>query len=207
MSNDIVQGEVIEFPQQPDTEGYMDEGLAPEETEAPSYHTILETWREVLKPAHGEVLKDVTPQWASKMVRSYPELRYADCEALRDSYYAKLFQLEEVLLQEIATDEECLTYTSAAEDVEHNGHHYKNMLLQWQLAFLQWELDWRCTHKDAAVEMAAIGETHQIIFGSPERQGLVAWLGNVNFEFTEADQAEIAEELEALRNNQAGAEQ
>jgi hypothetical protein len=184
-SNDVVPGEVIDE--------------RPTEEEAPRYHTILEVWREVLKPAHAEVLKNVTPQWAGKMVQSYPQIKYSDCEDLRDRYYAKLFQLEAQLLQEIGTDENCLTWETPEEDVQHNSHHYKNLLLQWQLSFMQWELDWRSFHKDAAVELAAIGECHIIMFGSPERQGLTAFLGNVKFELTEDDQAEIQAELNALR--------
>jgi hypothetical protein len=39
------------------------EDILSEADEAP-YHTILEIWREVLKPAIAEANKKITPQWA-----------------------------------------------------------------------------------------------------------------------------------------------
>jgi hypothetical protein len=166
------------------------------ETNAPAFHPILEVWREVLKPAAAEGQKKVTPQWANKMVQSYPELKFADCNALRDTYYEKLQTMFEIVVAEIDEDEECLNAATPEEDREENGKHYKNILLHWQLRFLGWELQWDCTDGDAAIELAAISETHKIFFGDT---GLTQFLDNIKFEFTEDDALEIAAQLEELR--------
>jgi hypothetical protein len=171
--------------------------------DAPSFHTILEVWREVLKPAAAEAEKKVTPQWASKMVQSYPELKFADMRALQAAYYSKLLEMLDVVVDEIATDDECLGYTTPEEDVEGNSGHYKAVLLAWQRKFLGYELAWDCTDVDAAVELAAISETHKVFFGEV---GLTQFLDNIKFEFTEDDAAEIAQALEDMRTQEVEGE-
>ena len=167
--------------------------------EAPSFHPVLEVWREVLRPAATEATTKVTPQWASRIIQSYPQIQFADMNAVRDSYFGKILQLAKVLDLEIEEDDECLGYTTPEEDVEHNAHHYKNLLLNWQLAFLQWELDWDCTDDHAAVELAAISEVHKMFFG---QNGITAFLDNIKFEFTESDSAYLAEALQELKDGQ-----
>lgn len=164
--------------------------------EAPKFHTILEVWNEVLKPAAAESLKKVTPQWASKMVQSYTQLHFYDMLELRDRYYSKLEALHVTLREHIEGDSDCLTYATAEEDVQHNGHHYRELLTEWQLQFLQWELEWDCMSEFAAPEMAAISEVHKIMFSD---MGLLAFLEQIKFEFTEQDQAALAEALQARR--------
>jgi hypothetical protein len=175
----------------------------PDADEAPTFHPILEVWREVLKPAEAEGQKKVTPQWASKMVQSYPELKFADCNALRDSYYDKLGVMLGIVVDEILSDDECLTYSTPEEDARENSYHYKAVLLEWQQQFLTWELEWDCTDVDASVELAAISETHKIFFGDT---GLTQFLDNIKFEFTESDALEIAAELERVREAHEGEE-
>jgi hypothetical protein len=171
--------------------------------DAPTFHTILEVWREVLAPAYDQLSVKVTPQWASKMVQSYPELKFADCTALQESYFGKLIDLLDIIKAEIATDDECLTYSTPEEDVENNSGHYLEVLTQWQLTFLGWELAWSCEDEDAAVELAAISETHKAIFGD---LGMTQFLDNIKFEFTDADSAALAEKLQALRNGEVEGE-
>lgn len=166
------------------------------EDEVPSYHPILMIWREVLKPAVEEAKKKVTPQWASRITSAYREVNYADMDYVRDSYYGKIAELARILDLEIETDEECLTYTTPEEDVEENGYHYKNLLLQWQLAFLQWEMAWSCTDEHAGPELAAISEAHKMFFGD---QGITAFLENIQFPFTEDDQQTLADALIEFR--------
>jgi hypothetical protein len=176
-------------------EEFIDHGG--EAPDGPSFHTILEVWREVLKPAAGQATEPVTPAWANRIIASYQGVTYADMVRYQESYFGKIGELVQLLLDEIASDEECLNHLSPEEDAEHNAHHYKNLLLQWQLAITQWELDWDTLSPDAAIEVAAISEVHKMFFG---QTGLTQFLDNIQLEFTEADQAQLAEALQALRD-------
>jgi hypothetical protein len=169
---------------------------APEIPETVTFHPILMVWREILKPARDELDSRITPQWASRIVATYRDVAYADMPTMRDRYYGKVIELLDMLNDEIATDDECLGYTTPEEDVEHNSGHYKNLLRDWQLRFLSWELDWDCTDASAGVELAAISEVHKAFFGET---GVTQYLDNIRFEYTEADQSELAEALGALR--------
>lgn len=183
MDIEVTDEEIREF-----TEGTPADG--------PSFHPILEVWREVLKPARGELGSKVTPQWASRIISSYTGIGFADMENFRDAYFSKVLELADMVDEQIATDEECLTYTTPEEDVEHNSVHYRALLRDWQLAVMSWELAWETTSPLAAVELAAISEVHKMFFGPT---GVTALLDNIRFEFTEADQAELAEALESLK--------
>jgi hypothetical protein len=166
-----------------------------------AYHTVLELWREVLKPATREASSKITPQWANRVCSSYRELTFADMPAFRDTYFEKITVLAEVLDVEIGSDDECLNMNSAEEDVERNGHHYLNLLVDWQRSFLQWELDWDCTDPNAAVLLAVIAEVHRMFFDST---GLTSLLDSINFEVSDADRDMLAAALEELRNSQEG---
>lgn len=161
------------------------------------FRPILYIWREVLAPAGDELEVKPTPQWCSRIVASYPLISYVDMYTYRDLYYSRIKRLGEILDKEIESDEECLTYTTPAEDVEHNSGHYKSVLTDWQLEFLGWEMDWDCLHADSAIDLATISEIHKMFFGDT---GLTAYLENIQFEFTEADQAELAQVLTDRRD-------
>jgi hypothetical protein len=165
------------------------------EEEAP-YHTILESWREVLKPAKEERTKAVTPQWGSLIVNTFKEVTYAQMNDFRDLYYDLIEELYQILVDEIETDENCLTYSTAAEDVEHNSVHYKVLLTQWQATFLMHELAWDCTDPLAGAKIGALSKIHEMFFADV---GIVAYLDKINFEFTEDDQAELAKTLTTLK--------
>lgn len=164
--------------------------------EPPSYHTILEVWREALRPAAELAHEKVTPQYASKMVASYAGLSYAQVQQLHDRYFAKIEALAQVLLAEIDSDPDALSHLSPEEDALENAAHYKNILRDWQLTLLDWELAWTTTDQDAVVELAAISEVHKMFFGPV---GMTAYLDNIRFEFTEADQEALAAALEEHR--------
>lgn len=167
--------------------------------DAPSYHTILEVWREVLTPARTEQHEPVTAAWANRMINTYPEIRYADMEEFRDRYFAKIIQLLEILELEIESDDTALDHLDPEEDATLNADHYKNLLLQWQLAITQWEKDWACTDPYAGVELGTISEVHKQVFG---QVGLTQYLDTIQFEYTEADQADLAEAINELREGQ-----
>lgn len=188
-AGDGLPGELYEFPTQEQLEN------------APAYHPILQVWREVLKPADTEMVKKVTPQWATRILSKYAGLTYADMNAVRDGYFGMIKDLRAVLDAVIATDPDCLTYGSPEEDVEENSTLYLQVLMDWQKTFLVAELDWDCTAADAAARVAAIAECHEMFFGPT---GLTAYLDNIRFEFTEADQAMLQQELQELRESKEG---
>lgn len=170
--------------------------------EAP-YHTILHVWREVLKPAAAESRKKITPQWATKIVARYSGITYADMPRFRDLYFGSILALAEILEAEIDGDDECLKHATAEEDVEHNTTHYLNVLISWQLQFMQWEIDWEPTSPDAAVQIAALGEVHQMFFG-PE--ALTALLDQINFQFTDDDRELMSSALQSLLEGESDEE-
>ena len=171
----------------------------PDGVEPPNFHPVLQVWLEVLKVAESESEIPVSPQWASKMVGSYAGVTFPDCLELHDRFFAKLIQLRDILAREIANDDDCLTYTTPEEDALENALHYKNLLMLWQMAVLQWELDWDCADPMAAVELAAISEVHKIFFGNGAQPGMTAYLDNIRFEFNDDDQADLASALEGLK--------
>jgi hypothetical protein len=178
-----------------DLKRLLDEGTPPE------FHPVLEVWREVLAPAADLAEEKVTPQWASKMVATYPGLVFADMEDMQRRYFAKIGELAAILDTEIAKDKDCLTYRTPEDDALENSGHYKQLLTDWQLHFLQWELDWETTSPEAATELASISEVHKMFFGPT---GLTAYLDNIKFEFNEEDQTELAQSLRALRDGEDG---
>lgn len=171
------------------------------EADATPYHSILEVWREVLKPAVAERTVKITPQWANRICSSYREINFADVPAFRDEYFDKIEELNDILKVEIATDDECLNVNTAEEDVERNGHHYLNLLIDWQKALLQWELDWGTADERAAVQLAAIAEVHRMFF---DNTGLTSLLDNIKFEVSDADRDVLAAALQELRESQEG---
>lgn len=170
------------------------EDLISDANKAP-YHTILEVWREVLKPAAAESVKRITPQWATRVIASYSGLTYADMPTFRDLYFGSIITLAEILDQEIADDDEALKHTSAEDDLQHNNHHYLNVLINWQRQFMQWEIEWEPTDPHAALKVAALGEVHKMFF---DPQGLTALLDQINFEFTDDDRDLLSESLKDM---------
>lgn len=168
------------------------------EPEVPEFHPVLEVWREVLKPIATSRLEPVSPQWANRICGAYREINYADMVRYRENYFDKLEDIAGILAEEIATDPDCLTYRDPAEDAKENALHYKNLLLCWQQAILQWELDWDTEDPDAAIEAAAISEVHKLVLGE---QGICAYLDTIGFEYTEADQNLLAEALNEQREH------
>ena len=176
------------------------EDILSEAAEA-EYHTVLELWREVLSPAAQQANTIITPQWANRITSAYREINFRDMLSYRDTYFGYINQLLDVLNVEIASDDECLNMNGPEEDVEHNSHHYLNLLIEWQKLFLSWELDWRCDTPEAAVQLAAISEAHRMFF---DQTGLTALLESIQFQVTEEDTALMAAALEELREPKEG---
>lgn len=170
----------------------------PDGDDTVEFNPILKIWREVLRPAAEERYSKVSPQWANRIVSQYPQMRYTDMELYRDRYFGHLVDLAEILNIEIASDPDCLTYTDMKDDAEHNAVHYMNLLLLWQMAVLQWEMDWECTAPDSAIEIAAISEVHKMFFGPT---GMTQFLDNIGFEFTDDDSTLLMWTLEEFKGD------
>lgn len=158
----------------------------------PTWHSVLEVWRESLRPAADEATKPITPKWASKIVSTYQGVGFADMVYFRDQYFAKIQLMLQILLDEIDTDDECLKITSPEEDVAANSQHYRNVIQAWNLELHSWELDWDTTSPHAAVDIAVITEVYHMFFGP---MSLTNYLDNIKFEFTEADQEALRQAL------------
>lgn len=162
------------------------------------YRPLLAIWHAVLEPAvDGDMRKDpISPQWATKMVTTYPGIAFADVDALHHGVFDMASELAGLLNEEIASDDECLKQSSAQDDCKENAVHYRNLLAGWQLYLLAEELLWRTSDPAAAVKLATLSEVQQMFLG---QSGLVAHLDTIGFEFTESDQAELAGHLAAAR--------
>lgn len=163
------------------------------------YHSLLEVWRTVLEPARSDEMRSdpISPQWATKMVTTYPEIRFSDVLAIHHGVFDMASDLGDLLDEEIATDDECLKVPSAEEDAIENGEHYRNILAAWQIYLLTKELHWTPNQVDAAIELAILSEVQQMFLG---QTGLIAHLDSIGFQFTEGDQAELAERLSGARD-------
>lgn len=172
--------------------------------EAP-YRTLLEIWRAVLEPAvAGEMRKDpISPQWATKMVTTYPGVGFADVDAIHHGVFDMAAELAEILEEEIKTDDECLKKPSAEEDAKENASHYKYLLAAWQVHLIQAELAWRPSDRTAAVDLAVLSEVQQMFLGET---GLVAHLDSIGFQFTDADRDDLQQHLANAREMVLSAE-
>jgi hypothetical protein len=194
--------EITETIEEPDAQLFEFKKPEPDLTEEdvePPYHTVLESWREALKPAKDERTKKVTPQWGSRIVNTYKDVQYNQMDTFSDLYFDLIEELLQILVDEIATDDECLTYSSVEEDIQYNSGHYKELLFAWQLAFLKHELDWDTNSPFAGVKIGVLSEVHKMFFADT---GISAHLDSINFVFTESDQAELAQALNDLKEAQ-----
>lgn len=170
-----------------------------EANEGTQYHTVLEMWREVLKPIATERTKPITPQWANRIVTQFEGLSFQRMPIFRDRYYEFAQQLADILNGIIDEDDECLNLTSAEEDIAYNAANYKRVLTEWQKQVLTWELNWSTEDSDAAEQIAAMSEIHKMFF---DTQGLVALLDQVNMVFTDEDREALAAELNTLKESE-----
>jgi hypothetical protein len=168
------------------------------EAEDTPYNPVLKVWREVLESSKEVRKERITPQWATRVIAGHSGIQFEDMPHYRDLYYDKIDQLTDVLQAEIDTDDECLKHTSIEEDGQNNNTHYLNVIIGWQKTILTWELDWDCTHVDAAIELATIADVHKMFFGDV---GLASLLDQINFEFTDDAQELLFKELEDLKQN------
>ena len=149
--------------------------------------TVLETWLKVLGTADiGDDEPKVSMQFASHLIRSYPELKFRDLKAVDARFREKLLDFRDILQAEV--DGEPAALKRMATDAADNRHLYLNAILGWQQSTVEWERNWDPSDLNAAVEFAACAEAHRFAL-SP--MGLLAHLEAIGLEFGPDDEQTV----------------
>lgn len=169
---------------------------SPAEGNEVTHRPILRVWAELLSNAEADRETKISPQWATKVVQSYAGIDFDAVSTVHDYFYDNIEELRQILLSELETVEpgKLSAITDAKTDAEELYEHYLNVLLNWQLAFTQWEKDWDIELACPAEDLAAIGLTHNMFLG---QTGLVNLLGTISLDIAEDDLAFIQESLMA----------
>lgn len=164
------------------------------------YHTVLQLWREVMTSAQTPTIRRISPQWAARIVTSYPGLTFRDMPLFRDRYLERIGELLTILEDLIDQDPRCLEPSTPAEDVQENGDRYLEIITEWQKKILGWELDWDCMG-DAAADLASFSEVHRTIFG---QEGFASLLDSIGFEFTDMHRDALSLSLREFQAQKEG---
>lgn len=170
-----------------DVESFLSD--APETPTIPEVQpiTVLETWLKVLGTADiGDNEPKVSMQFASHLIRSYPELKFRDLKAVDARFREKLLDFRDILQAEV--DGEPAALKRMATDAADNRHLYLNAILGWQQSTVEWERNWDPSDLNAAVEFAACAEAHRFAL-SP--MGLLAHLEAIGLEFGPDDEQTV----------------
>lgn len=170
-----------------DVESFLSD--APETPTIPEVQpiTVLETWLKVLGTADiGDNEPKVSMQFASHLIRSYPELKFRDLKAVDARFREKLLDFRDILQAEV--DGEPAALKRMATDAADNRHLYLNAILGWQQSTVEWERNWDPNDVNAAIEFAACAEAHRFAL-SP--MGLLAHLEAIGLEFGPDDEQTV----------------
>lgn len=170
-----------------DVESFLSD--APETPTIPEVQpiTVLETWLKVLGTADiGDDEPKVSMQFASHLIRSYPELKFRDLKAVDARFREKLLDFRDILQAEV--DGEPAALKRMATDAADNRHLYLNAILGWQQSTVEWERNWDPSDVNAAIEFAACAEAHRFAL-SP--MGLLAHLEVIGLEFGPDDEQTV----------------
>ena len=170
-----------------DVESFLSD--APETPTIPEVQpiTVLETWLKVLGTADiGDNEPKVSMQFASHLIRSYPELKFRDLKAVDARFREKLLDFRDILQAEV--DGEPAALKRMATDAVDNRHLYLNAILGWQQSTVEWERNWDPSDVNAAIEFAACAEAHRFAL-SP--MGLLAHLEAIGLEFGPDDEQTV----------------
>ena len=137
-----------------------------------------------------ERTEKITPQWANRIITTYNGLTFSDMPIFRDRYFDKLAELEGILHDEIASDDECLNHATPEEDVreQHLPLPQRPDQLAEGVPRLGAGLGLH-RHRCRSIELAAISEVHRMFF---DEIGLTALLDQIKFEFTDEDRDLLA---------------
>ena len=170
-----------------DVESFLSD--APETPTIPEVQpiTVLETWLKVLGTADiGDDEPKVSMQFASHLIRSYPELKFRDLKAVDARFREKLLDFRDILQAEV--DGEPAALKRMATDAADNRHLYLNAILGWQQSTVEWERNWDPSDVNAAVEFAACAEAHRFALSA---MGLLAHLEAIGLEFGPDDEQTV----------------
>ena len=170
-----------------DVESFLSD--APETPTIPEVQpiTVLETWLKVLGTADiGDDEPKVSMQFASHLIRSYPELKFSDLKAVDSRFREKLLDFRDILQAEV--DGEPAALKRLDTDAVDNRHLYLNAILGWQQSTVEWERNWDPSDVNAAIEFAACAEAHRFAL-SP--MGLLAHLEVIGLEFGPDDEQTV----------------
>lgn len=170
-----------------DVESFLSD--APETPTIPEVQpiTVLETWLKVLGTADiGDDEPKVSMQFASHLIRSYPELKFSDLKAVDARFREKLLDFRDILQAEV--DGEPAALKRMDTDAVDNRHLYLNAILGWQQSTVEWERNWDPSDVNAAIEFAACAEAHRFAL-SP--MGLLAHLEAIGLEFGPDDEQTV----------------
>ena len=170
-----------------DVESFLSD--APETPTIPEVQpiTVLETWLKVLGTADiGDDEPKVSMQFASHLIRSYPELKFRDLKAVDARFREKLLDFRDILQAEV--DGEPAALKRLDTDAVDNRHLYLNAILGWQQSTVEWERNWDPSDVNAAIEFAACAEAHRFAL-SP--MGLLAHLEAIGLEFGPDDEQTV----------------
>ena len=170
-----------------DVESFLSD--APETPTIPEVQpiTVLETWLKVLGTADiGDDEPKVSMQFASHLIRSYPELKFRDLKAVDARFREKLLDFRDILQAEV--DGEPAALKRMDTDAVDNRHLYLNAILGWQQSTVEWERNWDPSDVNAAIEFAACAEAHRFAL-SP--MGLLAHLEVIGLEFGPDDEQTV----------------
>ena len=170
-----------------DVESFLSD--APETPTIPEVQpiTVLETWLKVLGTADiGDDEPKVSMQFASHLIRSYPELKFRDLKAVDARFREKLLDFRDILQAEV--DGEPAALKRMDTDAVDNRHLYLNAILGWQQSTVEWERNWDPSDVNAAIEFAACAEAHRFAL-SP--MGLLAHLEAIGLEFGPDDEQTV----------------
>lgn len=170
-----------------DVESFLSD--APETPTIPEVQpiTVLETWLKVLGTADiGDDEPKVSMQFASHLIRSYPELKFRDLKAVDARFREKLLDFRDILQAEV--DGEPAALKRMATDAADNRHLYLNAILGWQQSTVEWERNWDPSDVNAAVEFAACAEAHRFALST---MGLLAHLEAIGLEFGPDDEQTV----------------
>ena len=170
-----------------DVESFLSD--APESPTIPEVQpiTVLETWLKVLGTADiGDDEPKVSMQFASHLIRSYPELKFRDLKAVDARFREKLLDFRDILQAEV--DGEPAALKRMDTDAVDNRHLYLNAILGWQQSTVEWERNWDPSDENAAIEFAACAEAHRFAL-SP--MGLIAHLEAIGLEFGPDDEQTV----------------
>lgn len=164
----------------------FDDNEAPAPEAPPREYTLLETWWEVLSNVDAMKGRRISMEDALQTLNNHPYLKLFDVPLHTDSFYSFLSEAFEALNYEIQSDPECLS--RAENDAEENRAHYLNLLINWGKIARKREEAWNVADPAAGPQLSGHIEAASFLMGS---KGLLAHLGEIDFEYTEEDAAMV----------------